>query len=259
MIFLNFASIKEYLKTDCDIILLDEIDSTNNYLKSAAEKGGKEKTVVIAERQSAGKGRLGRDFFSPESGLYMSILLKPSFSAEKSLFITTAAAVAVSDAVEEISDKKTGIKWVNDIFIGDKKICGILTESSIDFKTGGLNYAVLGIGVNIYHPVSGFPDELKDIAGAIFEENPQDNQIKQKLISRIIDNFFKIYEDFENSDFMKEYKQKSIILGKEVFVVKGENKEQATALDINDNARLVVRYENGETEELSSGEVSVRL
>ena len=255
----SVASIKKYLENDCDIILLDNTDSTNNYLKALAENGSAEKTVVIAESQSCGKGRMGRSFFSPKNGLYMSILLRPQFSAEKSLFITTAAAVAVSDAVEEMSSRKTGIKWVNDIFIDDKKVCGILTEASVDFETGGLYYAVLGIGVNIYHPSDGFPDELKGIAGAVFDKVPQDNEIKQKLTAKIIDNFLNIYYDFENSDFMKKYKQRSCILGKEVFVIKGDHKTKAVAVDIDDSARLVVKYENGEVETLSSGEVSVKL
>lgn len=253
------ASIEKYLENDCSIILLNETDSTNNYLKKLAESGAEEKTVVIAESQSGGKGRMGRSFFSPKDGLYMSILLRPDISADKSLFITTAAAVAVSDAIEEISGKKTGIKWVNDIFIGNKKVCGILTEAAVDFETGGLYYAVLGIGVNIFHPSDGFPDEIKNIAGAVFDEKPSDNEVKQKLTAKIIDNFLNIYCDFENSDFMKKYKQRSCVLGKEVFVIKGENRTKATAVDIDDSARLVVKYENGEMQALSSGEVSVKL
>lgn len=252
-------SIEKYLKTDCDIILLDETESTNNYLKAKAESGAKENTVVIAKNQTKGKGRLGREFFSHESGVYMSILLKPKFAASKSLFITTAAAVAVSQAIEEISGRKAGIKWVNDIFIDNRKVCGILTEGSIDFETGGLHYAVLGIGVNVYYPNNDFPEELREIAGAVYKTKPKDKEIKQKLIAKIIDNFFEIYNNFESSGFMQEYKQKSIVLGKEIFVLKGEKRKKAKAIDIDDNACLIVKYENGETEVLSSGEVSVRL
>ena len=250
---------KDYVKTDCKFLFLDETQSTNDYLKSLAEKGAQEKTVVIADRQTGGKGRLGRSFFSPESGIYMSILLRPQFSAEKSLFITTAAAVATALAIEEASGKKTGIKWVNDIFINKKKVSGILTEGSVNFKTDKFNYAVVGIGVNFLQPECGFPDELKDIAGAVFKKKPKDSEIKKKLIAKIIDNFFKIYNDFENDDFMKIYKKKSIIIGKKVYVIKKDSKLKAKAIDIDDNAHLVVVYKDGERETLYSGEVSIRL
>ena len=253
------VSVEKRLKNDCRVIVLESVDSTNNYLKKLAENGERENTVVIAECQSSGKGRLGRSFFSPKSGLYLSILLRPTFSAEKSLFITAAAAVAVSDAIEEISGKTTGIKWVNDVFIGNKKVCGILTEAAVDFETGGLYYAIPGIGVNIYHPAGGFPPEIRDIAGAVFDTEPDEKDLKQKLAAAVINNFFDIYNNIENSDFMQKYKQKSCILGKEIFVLRNETKTKATVLDIDEKAGLVVKYENGEVETLSSGEVSIRL
>ena len=156
-------TIKKYINCESEIILLDEIDSTNNFLKQKAESGEKSGTVIIAKRQTGGKGRLGRSFFSPQGGMYLSILLRPQISAEKSLFITTAAAVAVCRAIEKVSNKKSGIKWVNDVFIDNKKVCGILTEASLDFETGGLYYAVVGIGVNLYYPKNSFPNDIKSI------------------------------------------------------------------------------------------------
>ncbi len=252
---ISVEQINNELEYDCDIILLDEIDSTNNYLKILAEKGAKEDTVVIAKSQTSGKGRLGRTFYSSLGGVYMSLLLKPKFSAEKSLFITTAAAVAVANAVESKTGNKTQIKWVNDIFVDSKKVCGILTEASIDFETGGLNYAVLGIGINIRKPKDDFPEEIKQIAGVISEDEVD----VSSLIASVLNNFLKIYNNFENSDFMSEYKEKSLVIGKDIFVLKGEKRARARALDIDENARLLVEYENGEREYLSSGEVSVRL
>ncbi len=253
---LNVEEINNCLKKKCKIILLDTVDSTNNYLKRQAEKGERANTVVIAKSQTAGKGRMGRNFYSPGcSGLYMSILLKPTISAEKALFITTAAAVATAKAIETLTGNETKIKWVNDIFVKNKKVCGILTEAAIDFETGGLYYAVLGIGINLTVPKGDFPDELKQIAGAISQQEIS----KQDLVSEILNNFFEIYNDFENTDFMKIYKQKSLLIGKDIFVVKGETKTPAKAIDIDKTARLLVEYENGEREYLSSGEVSVRL
>ena len=251
-------TIKKYINCESEIILLDEIDSTNNFLKQKAESGEKSGTVIIAKRQTGGKGRLGRSFFSPQGGMYLSILLRPQISAEKSLFITTAAAVAVCRAIEKISNKKSGIKWVNDVFIDNKKVCGILTEASLDFETGGLYYAVVGIGVNLYYPKNSFPDDIKSIAGTVFDSKI-DNDLKSKFTAEVINNFFEIYNNFENSDFMKEYKQKSIVLGKKITVIKGETRKSATAIDIDDNARLTVEYENGEKETLFLGEVSIKF
>lgn len=256
----TFSSVlvEKYLKTECKVIVLDDIDSTNNYLKKLAEDGEKENTVVIAKHQSGGKGRMGRSFFSPKSGLYMSILLRPNFSAEKSLFITTATAVAVSDAIDSLSDKSSSIKWVNDVFIDSKKVCGILTEASIDFETGGLSYAVVGLGVNLYHPADGFPEDIKNIAGTVFDSEISGDE-KAKFAAEIINGFFNIYNNFENSDFMKKYKSKSFILGKKINVIKGDKKIPATAIDIDDEARLLVEYETCERESLFSGEVSIKL
>ncbi len=255
---LTVETIKKYINCDCEITLIDKIDSTNNFIKQKADEGEKEGFVAVAKRQTGGKGRLGRSFFSPESGTYLSILLRPDFSAEKSLFITTAAAVAVCRTIEKVSNKQAGIKWVNDVFIGNKKVCGILTEASVDFETGGLFYAVVGIGVNLYHPKDNFPKDIQQIAGTVFDENI-DNDLKSKFIAEIINSFFEIYNNFENSDFMKEYKQKSIIIGKKVTVIKGKDRQNAVALDIDDNARLLVEYENGEKEKLFSGEVSIKV
>ena len=128
--------------------------------------------MLVAESQTAGRGRLGRSFHSPVgTGLYMSILLRPTFSAERALFITTAAAVAVCRAIEQETGLKPQIKWVNDIYLHEKKICGILTESSINFETKGLKWAVLGIGLNLSEPEGGFPEEIRSVAGALFAES----------------------------------------------------------------------------------------
>ncbi|MBQ7128982.1 MAG: biotin--[Clostridia bacterium] len=116
----------------------------------------------------------------------------------------------------------------------------------------------VGIGVNLYHPKDNFPKDIQQIAGTVFDENI-DNDLKSKFIAEIINSFFEIYNNFENSDFMKEYKQKSIIIGKKVTVIKGKDRQNAVALDIDDNARLLVEYENGEKEKLFSGEVSIKV
>ena len=159
---LSNQSISKYLNSDFfDIEVYKVVDSTNSKLKSKAESGAPEGTVIISEEQTKGKGRRGRTFYSPKNtGIYMSLLLRPKFSAYESLSITTCAAVAVSRAIEINSNKNAQIKWVNDIFIDDKKVSGILTEASIDLESGGLKYAILGIGINAFSPKEGFPNEL---------------------------------------------------------------------------------------------------
>ena len=236
-------------------VYLKETESTNKYAKELAKKGYPEFTVVIADRQTGGYGRMGRSFHSPDSsGLYMSIVLRPDISPEKSLYITTAAAVSVSRAIEEISDKKTGIKWVNDIFIDSKKVCGILTESGFNGNT--LDYAILGIGVNIYTPSEGFPDDIRAIAGSVFDKP---TAIRDTLAKRIIEIFTKYYDNLEAKEFLAYYRSKSIVTGNEIRVIKADTSYTAKALLIDDEFRLIVRDENNNVTALDSGEISVRM
>ena len=176
----------------------DSVDSTNTLVKHLAEQGGREGMVVIAQHQTAGKGRLGRSFYSPKgTGLYLSILLRPKFSAQEALSITTAAAVAVAEAVDQVTGKEGGeakIKWVNDVYYRYRKVCGILTEASIDFETGGLHYAVLGIGVNLTPPPGGFGPDIAPVAGALFPQAPAPGT-KTELAAAILSGFFRYYQE----------------------------------------------------------------
>ena len=178
------------LKGKLDIEVKKTVTSTNALLKEKAALGAPEGTVLIALSQTAGRGRFTRSFFSPEdSGIYMSILIRPRISAENAALITTAAAVAVAEAAENLSGRKAGIKWVNDVLIDGKKICGILTEASLNIESGALDYAVLGIGLNAYEPKCGFPQEIKNIAGAIFRKKK--DGLRSKLAAAVLENFFK--------------------------------------------------------------------
>ena len=228
-----------------DIRVLEEVTSTNTVCKELAEQGSPEGTVVIARRQTAGKGRLGRSFASPAgTGLYMSILLRPQFSAEESLSITTAAAAAVAGAVEAVTGKCAMIKWVNDVYLDGYKICGILTEGSADFETGGLRYAVLGIGVNIQVPEGGFPEELRDIAGALYERDapPETGAV---LAAEILNRFFGFYQNLTDRPFLPEYRRRSLLTGRQVTLTIGSRKQTGTVLGIDGEARLQVRLESG--------------
>lgn len=253
-------SIEKYLHTQGLVIDLREtLTSTNTELKRMAEQGAKEGTVLIARHQTAGKGRRGRSFYSPaETGIYFSILLKPQLPAEDALLITTCAAVAVAQTLEAETQLPCGIKWVNDVFCNGKKVCGILTEASIDLETGGLNYAILGIGINIFPPKDGFPDELKDIAGSVISaESAEDH--KSRILAGVLDGFFAEYPRLTEKNFLEEYRRRSIVTGKTVDVIRGDSVRRAQALAIDHQLRLLVRYEDGTEEAVSTGEVSIRV
>lgn len=240
-----------------DIRILEEVTSTNTAAKELAEQGSSEGTVVIAQRQTAGKGRLGRSFTSPAgTGLYMSILLRPHFSAEDSLSITTAAAVAVAEAVEAVTGKNAMIKWVNDVYLDGYKICGILTEASIDFETGGLRYAVLGIGVNVQVPDGGFPEEVRDIAGALYEKDAPP-ETRTALAAEIVNRFFAFYQSLTDRPYLPEYRRRSLLTGRKVTLVSGNARQTGTVQGVDDEARLLVRLESGEETTFSAGEVTV--
>lgn len=247
-----------FLKGKLNIEVRKTVTSTNALLKEKAAAGAPEGTVLVALSQTAGRGRFARKFFSPaDSGIYMSILLRPRIPAESAALITTAAAVAVAEAAENLSGRKTGIKWVNDVLIDGKKICGILTEASLNIESGELDYAIPGIGLNVYEPENGFPDEIKNIAGAILGEHGSGN--KSRLTALVLESFFKYYKDISERTYLKAYRERCIVLGKQISVLSPEGARPATALDIDENCRLRVKYAGGEEALLSSGEVSIKI
>ncbi len=257
MIILDKKILEQYLNQKLNIEIFDELDSTNNYLKKLGSQGEKENHLVIALCQTGGRGRMGRSFYSPNgTGIYFSLLIHPEFSAEKSLFLTVMAAVSVAEAVMKYNKKDVKIKWVNDINIDGKKVCGILTEGAINADKK-LDYAVVGIGINVIAPENGFPDDIKDIATAVFPGNTEEN-VKEKIVAEVVNKFFKMYNGVD-TDFAKRYKEYSYLTGKEINIISGETTRHATVIDITDDCHLLVKNENGEIEEILSGDVSVRL
>ena len=257
---LSSFSIKQYLNSPLDIHVYPTVTSTNTVLKEMAEQGAPEGTVIIAEEQTAGKGRMGKSFFSPsKTGIYISILLRPEISAEESLFLTTSAAVATAKAIEDVSEKNAQIKWVNDVFINNKKVCGILTEGAFNVETNKLDYAIVGIGINICFPEGGFPDEINNIATAIFDKATDSINKRSILIAHLLDYFMEYYKEFHTRDYVKEYIHRSMLLGKEINIIDGNQNIPAIALEIDKKCRLKVRLQDGSTRWLSSGEVSIRL
>lgn len=260
---LSSQSISKYLSKNSNIFniaVYKTINSTNTAVKDLAIKGEKEGNVIIAEEQTEGRGRFGRKFYSPKgTGIYMSILLRPQISASESFLITTAAAVAASEAIESVSGKDAKIKWVNDIYCDNKKVCGILTEAAFDLESGGLEYAVLGIGINVKTPKEGFPEEIRDIASEIFDNKTFDlKDVRSKLVAEVLEGFWNYYKNIEQKQFLTDYKRRSLLIGKEVFITSRNSSKKAVALDIDDKCRLKVRMEDGSIQFLSSGEVSVK-
>ncbi|MGB8454340.1 MAG: biotin--[acetyl-CoA-carboxylase] ligase [Anaerocolumna sp.] len=249
----------EYLN-DLSLEVHKSVTSTNTLLKEMASEGAPEGTILIAEEQTGGRGRLGRNFYSPaQTGIYMSILLRPKLTVEDALYITTSAATAVAKAIEEVTGCDAKIKWVNDIYCYGKKVCGILTEAGVDFEGGGLEYCIVGIGINVTRPREDFPAELKDIAAGIFDTRMYSSDLRSKLVGVILNIFWNYYNEFSNKIFIEEYRMRSLIIGKEINVLTGDKMQKAFALDIDENARLIVKLPDGEIKALSSGEVSVRL
>lgn len=240
------------------IAVKSTVTSTNILLKEKAALGAPEGTVLAATEQTAGRGRFTRSFFSPsESGVYFSVLLRPKLSAENAALITTAAAVAVAETAETLSGRKAEIKWVNDVLIEGRKISGILTEAALNLESGELDYAILGIGLNVYEPDGGFPPEIANTAGAIFNERGAG--LRSRITAEVLERFFKYYDSLDERLFLNSYRERCIVIGKQITVLSGGGSRPALALGVDDNCRLNVKYPDGKEEYLSSGEISVRL
>ncbi len=256
----NFNTLlKNHLKnSNIKILHLSTVSSTNTYLKNMINQNTPEGLTVIADSQTDGFGRFDRKFYSPQnSGIYMSILLRPNIKGFDTTLITSAAAVAVANACEELSHKKVAIKWVNDIFIDGKKICGILAQGAVNPKSTIPEYVILGIGINVFEPLNGFNREIQNIAGSIFSDF--DIDLKARLTANIINNFFEIYKNINSKEHLKTYREKSLVLGKTICVLKNNKSLPARALEIDDNCCLLVEYTDGKREILSSGEISIKI
>ncbi|MBU5439930.1 biotin--[acetyl-CoA-carboxylase] ligase [Tissierella sp. MSJ-40] len=241
-----------------NIYYFNTISSTNIKAKEIALKE-LEGTVVIAEDQTTGKGRLGRDWVSSKGrGIWMSIILKPEADPIKVAKITLIGAAAVNKALEDIGIKSQ-IKWPNDVVINGKKICGILTEMNCELNM--INYVVMGIGINVNLQEEDFPKNLIDKATSLkIAEKREIN--RKKLLANILNRFEEFYIPFKNSDDISKAieicRENSALINKEVSIIKGEEIKTGKALDINEEGKLVVMFENGIVENIFSGEVSVR-
>lgn len=272
-IALNADVIRDALPRDLrgiDLHVHDVIDSTNLEAKrlvlGSSDDAGKSRTpglVIISGQQTAGRGRLGRSFYSPKDGLYLSVVIRPDFDISRSGLVTVAAAVATSEAIDQICDCSTRIKWVNDIYLEGKKVCGILTEATTDFETGQIDSLIIGIGVNTSD--KSFPPELKEIAGSVSEEGLSGRD-KSLLAAAITERVLRYTKNL--TGFMDSYRNRSIVIGHDITVYTGTYRKDPTqelggrsalALGIDDEGGLQVKYDDGTLDTLTTGEVSIRL
>ena len=258
---ISFEGIRPWLSPQNQEIRIESyktIDSTNQVAKKMAMNGALQGTVIISEEQTQGRGRLGRSFYSPaKSGIYMSLILRPNVYASEAVLVTTAASVGVCRAIKKVTNKNPQIKWVNDIYLDDKKICGILTEAVTNFETGLVECVIIGIGLNFRPPENNFPEDLKEIVGSLFKEKP-DTLTRNHLAAAMINAVLELCEDLENRDFLRDYKKYSMVLGHKIRVHQQNQWSFARAIDISDNGGLIIETEAGELETLNSGEITIR-
>jgi BirA family biotin operon repressor/biotin-[acetyl-CoA-carboxylase] ligase len=241
----------------CEIHYFENIDSTNSKAKELAESGGREGICVIAGRQEDGRGRLGRAWFSPKGGLWLSILLRPNNEYESAFSFTAMAGVAAANTVRKVTDLNTMLKWPNDVLIDGKKVCGILTESIIKGKE--LKYMIIGIGMNVNFNLDALPSDIHENSTTLMHEVGHDVSILD-LISNLLTEVEEYYEALNKGKISKiheDWKQSSATLGRRVRVWDGANVIEGNAQDIDESGALIVVDDNGLRHRLISGDCTL--
>ena len=250
---LSAAGVRAALGETCAglrVRVYETLDSTNQEAKRLLAAGEPCPMLLLAEEQTAGRGRRGRGFYSPAGeGLYMTLALQPRAALSQATLLTAAAAVAVAQAVEALTALACQIKWVNDVYLDGKKLCGILTEASGSFEADALSSVCAGIGVNVR--TRDFPEELAGRACSLWPRAVSRNRLAAEIAVRLL-NFA---ADLGARDFLEEYRRRSLVLGKAVTFTRGGGERRALAVGIGENGELIVRYDDGREEALNAGEV----
>lgn len=237
----------------------ESVTSTNDVLKQMARQGAPHGTVLVADSQSAGRGRLGRAFVSPANmGVYMSVLLRPACGPTQLMHLTCAAACAACSAIESVLGFRPGVKWANDLVYQKKKLAGILTELGFH-PDGSVAYCIIGIGVNCNQQLADFPPQIRQIAGSLTMVTG--SPINRGVVAAgMIDSFAAMNEVLlkEKGKIMTEYRKDCITIGQQISLVRGERIRHGKALDVDGDGALIVEYPDGSVEAVNSGEVSVR-
>ncbi len=253
---LSREKILSLTKSHYSLEVVEEITSTNDWMKEKAILGEPGGQAVLAASQTAGRGRMGRSFFSPQdTGLYLSLLLRPDQQPCDALGVTTAAAVAVSRAIARFVSTPVKIKWVNDIYMNDRKVCGILTEGG-SCSGHALDYVIPGIGINVFPPSGGFPPELVSVAGSVLGSGA-DPDLRNALAAAVLDELETVLSQPRPEDILREYRARSWLDGRSVTVHQGTVSYPAVVEGIGDDFCLIVCTAAGERKELKSGEVSL--
>ena len=242
------------------VTAVERVDSTNNACKRLAAEGAPDGTAVLTGMQTAGRGRRGRTFVSPPGGLYFSLILRPHAQPEALMHLTAMVAVAAARAIERVSGVYPGIKWTNDLVLNGRKLCGILTELSVEGETGTLQYVVPGIGINVSQCEEDFDGDVAQIATSILRETGR-RISRAELAAAMIEELDALYAALKSGDtsaYLEEYRRRCVTIGREVQLLWQDTKEKVTALDVDEEFGLVVRRENGTVETVRTGEVSVR-
>lgn len=239
------------------ITVLSDSESTMKDAKLAAINGEPENTLIVADIQEAPKGRFGRPFFSKAgSGIYMSMLLRPNQNFEEMAQYTIIMAVAIARAMDDFTSVQTEIKWVNDIYINGKKVCGILSEAMSDVESGQISNVIIGMGINFCLKQDEFPEELREKATSLFPEK-EPTMTRNELIGAIWNQFYRILNHLPDQNFLEEYRQKSFVLGKTVSFTQAGVNYEGIATAINEHGELVVTLQDKTDKVLSSGEISL--
>lgn len=242
------------------VLCVDSVDSTNSRLRDLALSGAPDGQVVIANEQLRGRGRRGRSFVSPrDKGIYLSMLFHPDNLPADIAEITAWTAVAVSNTIETVCGIRPGIKWVNDLVINQRKVCGILTEMSVESESGYVQYVIVGIGLNVNEHERDFPEEIRNIATSLAMETGTEYS-RARLAAQIIEELDLLRRAWprEKQKFLDAYRRDNITVGREITVIRNTGEQRGTAVSIDEHFALNVRWEDGSTEKLSSGEVSIR-
>ena len=250
---LSAAGVRAALGEACAglrVRVYETLDSTNQEAKRLLAAGEPCPMLLLTEEQTAGRGRRGRGFYSPAGeGLYMTLALQPRAALSQATLLTAAAAVAVAQAVEALTALACQIKWVNDVYLDGKKLCGILTEASGSFEADALSSVCAGIGVNVR--TRDFPEELAGRACSLWPRAVSRNRLAAEIAVRLL-NFA---ADLGAREFLEEYRRRSLVLGKAVTFTRDGGERRALAVGIGENGELIVRYDDGREEALNAGEV----
>ena len=241
------------------LLYFKSIDSTNTRAKELARANALHGTVLIADSQTGGRGRLGRGFHSPAaSGIYMSVIIRPKCKPSELMHLTCAAAVAACDAVEKATGIRPGVKWINDLVYGRRKLAGILTELGLA-KNGSVDYAIIGIGINCSQKERDFPEEIRNIATSL-EMIAERSVDRAKIAAALIEEMEIISRELISGkeNLMRRYRADCVTIGQSISLLRGETVHHGIALDLDDQGGLVVRFDDGHTEAVNSGEVSIR-